>query len=200
MSDLNKHSFCIDRKKICPNAIKSTAECLSLHESVILNILTTSIESLKGRSQYLAPTNSLKPASFPKFDLFDPRMDSFGNVEDMYVEYLVEIEASDLQITEATQEIESHPTYLRYLEMSEEGHEPPYINITESGTGKLMSPNRRRTLVAQELGKSIKGWLSPLNRETGLPLSYGDVIQSYELELSKPLIKNRNSPNLDVNL
>jgi hypothetical protein len=95
-----------------------------------------------------------------------------------YVEYLNEFQPKSLVTAEPEGSIKQDPSYARYKEWSSKGIEPPYISVSENDDGQMVASNRRRTLVAQELGKPIKGWLSPINAETKLPLKYGDVTRA----------------------
>lgn len=130
---------------------------------------------------YAIPVNGEVPAAFEEYPLGSVRVADFGgDVDNRYVDYLHEFDAATLLLAEAEQGIKRHPSYARYLTWAREGRRPPYINVFETDRGSLQSSNRRRTLVAQELGQSIQGWFGRTNQETGLPLKYGDLQQALD--------------------
>lgn len=122
------------------------------------------------------PLETPEPTTFPHYPEGAVRVSSFGgDHDDRYVDFLCEFDSRQLVNAEHEQDIKRHPSYAKYLEWAKSGNEPPYISVYETDSGRLQSTNRRRTLAAQELGLRIKGWLGRVNRETGLPLKYGDV-------------------------
>lgn len=142
--------------------------------------------------------NSMTPASFESQPLGSVRLSTVGgDFDNRYIDYLREFDSQVLVTAEAEQGIKQHPTYGRYLEWAKSGKEIPPISVYEVGDGVLQSTNRRRTLVAQELGLTVKGWFGVVNKETGLPLKYGDVRSALrEIERQKA----PNQPQLDEEL
>lgn len=139
-----------------------------------LDTLQPEIMIARSKESYAIPGDD--PAVFPRHAEGSVRMADFGGaVESRYIDFLSVFDPATLTLVEAEQGIKQHPSYARYLAWSEAGHEPPYISVYETDAGTLQSTNRRRTLVAQALGKSIAGWLGLMNKETRLPLKYGDV-------------------------
>lgn len=122
-----------------------------------------------------------EPKTFKRYPLGSAMVDEYGgDFAGRYVSYLREFEPSTLATSEAEERIKSHPTYAMYVKWSGDGIDPPYVAVNEGENGKLISTNRRRTLAAQETGRIIQGWFSPLNKVTGLPLKVADVHAAIE--------------------
>lgn len=162
------------------SAVTAIASRFGLPRTALVELLTLTVAQLRGRDRYCAMNNEMSPAHFPRLAVSSAKIASFNtDVRESYVDYLDVFDARRLRLSEAEAGIKRHPTYRRYVEMRREGHEPPYIDVYEAEDGALVTSNRRRTLVSQELGLPITGWRGVLNRETGLPLKYGDVLNAY---------------------
>ncbi len=117
-----------------------------------------------------------EPKTFKRYPLGSAMVDEYGgDFAGRYVSYLREFEPLTLATSEAEDRIKSHPSYAMYVKWSGDGIDPPYVAVNEGENGKLICTNRRRTLAAQETGRIIQGWFSPLNKVTGLPLKVADV-------------------------
>lgn len=160
------------------SAHEAVAERFGIPARSVAEIAQLSTETLIARdraSGQILP-NAMTPAKFDSLPLGSVRLSSFGgDLDNRYVDYLREFDSQMLVTAETEQGIKQDPTYARYLEWAKGGMEIPPISVYEVGEGVLQSTNRRRTLVAQELGLTVKGWFGVANMETGLPLKYGDV-------------------------
>jgi hypothetical protein len=74
-----------------------------------------------------------------------------------------------------------HHTYERYISWRRMGVKPPPAHVCETARGSWNCSSRRRLLVAKKLGVSLEAWVSRHNKETDLPLKYGDVIQALDM-------------------
>jgi hypothetical protein len=180
-------------------ALARVAERFYLPIEAVLDIAFVSPEILVERSRAAeeTPVNGTAPHSCPRHDLGAVRVYPYGGpLSDRYVDYLRVFDARELVNAEAEQDIKTHPTYARYLDWARSGLEPPYIAVYQTDKGRLQSANRRRTLVAQELGKEITGWYGPHNAETDLPLKFGDVMAAIhaEMDLAQPKTKKPSEP------
>ncbi|MBN3760867.1 hypothetical protein [Burkholderia sp. Ac-20365] len=162
-------------------AVGKVMERFGLPRRAVHDLVSLSIEALRDRDRHLVWSNMMEPSEFPRHELGTAKIDAYiCDPMECYTEYLDEFDAKDLVTSETEDGIRKHRTYARYVEMALEGHEPPPIHVFASEKiGVLVSTNRRRTLVAQQLGRRIKGWHGRHNFETGLPLKYGDVKRAY---------------------
>ena len=157
------------------------AKRFSIPEEAVADILGNDVKELRRRDDYYSPSNTLEPTTdFEKFPLNSAKIGSYGDPENSYVEVLGKFKPKDVLTAEAEDGIKTrNPSYPLYVEWAKKGSEPPPINISINGDGTIVSSNRRRVLAAQDAGvESIKGWYSPFNKETGLPLKYGDVLRA----------------------
>lgn len=83
----------------------------------------------------------------------------FSENDEAAIAYYDVIDSKLLISSELEQDIKNHPSYKDYVMLSRFGSEPPPIGVTRTVNGELVSRNRRRTLVAKELGKSIGAWV-----------------------------------------
>ncbi|MDW5418723.1 LPD23 domain-containing protein [Iodobacter sp. CM08] len=159
------------------------ARLLGVPDRSVSEVVRLSVNELTNRDaeQSQIPSNGTVPALFKRYPLGSAALAQYGDVEEeRYVRVLTEFNANDLLLSEPESDIKKTESFTQYLNWSELGIEAPYIGVNESDNGQAISINRRRTLVAQELGKPIKGWFSPIHHHTGLPLKYGDVIAAVE--------------------
>lgn len=157
------------------------AKRFSIPEEAVADILDNDVKELRRREDYYAPSNTTEPTTdFEKFPLNSAKIGAYGDPENSYVEVLGKFKPKDVLTAEAEDGIKTrNPSYPLYVEWAKKGSEPPPINISINGDGTIVSSNRRRVLAAQDAGvESIKGWYSPFNKETGLPLKYGDVLRA----------------------
>ncbi len=170
-------------KVVAPEILGIVAERFGVPASVVAELASVAPEILVARfaaDNEIIP-NRMNPAEFERFPVGTARMADFGgDFRGRYVEHLREFDPATLVTAEAENGIKRSDTYARYLAWAKEGREAPYIAVYETDNGTLQSVNRRRTLVAQEVGKPIKGWFGPMNRETGNPLKYGDVLAAIQ--------------------
>lgn len=104
--------------------------------------------------------------------------------EESYLDFIWRFsprEVMQIRNTEAEQGIKRHPTYERYISWRRLGVKPPPAHVYETAKGSWNCSSRRRLLVAQELGVSLEAWVSRHNRETDLPLNYGDVLRALDM-------------------
>ena len=170
-------------KVVSPEILGAVAERFGVPESVVAELASVAPEILVAR--YAADNaiipNRMNPAEFERFPVGTVRIADFGgDFRGRYVEHLREFDPATLVNAEAEDGVKRHETYARYLAWAREGREAPYVSVYETDSGTLQSVNRRRTLVAQEIGKPIKGWFGPMNRETGNSLKYGDVLSAIQ--------------------
>lgn len=169
---------------IDPVAAKHVSGRFGIPVKAVTELVCLSVEELRERDRFIAMSNQMEPADFPRFALGTAKIAAHhSTVGESYTEFLDTFDSRRLVTSEWEGEIRKHPTYLCYVEMLREGHEPPYIHVFEDEKGTLVSTNRRRTLASQKLGRRITGWHGVPNRETGNPLKYGDVLSAYEAAL-----------------
>ncbi|WP_429482161.1 hypothetical protein [Paraburkholderia youngii] len=171
--------------KVLTPAVEAVCAELGLPRQAVVDLLTLPVEVLRERDRYTAMNNVMTPADFPRHLISAAKIDSINTrVSESYVSYLDEFDSSKLLCTEHEAGIKQHKTYSRYVEMRQQGYEPPYVHVYANEKGQLLCSNRRRTLVAQELGLPLKGWRSTHNFATDLPLKYGDVLAAYARALA----------------
>jgi hypothetical protein len=181
-------------------AVEIVSDRLRMPPEVVTDVLRTPPTVLRSRDAYLSKANCMEPdVAQPRYSLGTARMQRhMTDPRESYVDYLTEFDPATLKPNESEDNIRRHPTFSKYMEMSALGFEPPYISVFEhvrdDGTRVYVTANRRRTLVAQELGKPIKGWLGLHNDETGLPLKYGDVLTAYAEACARPALSADDSP------
>ena len=113
-----------------------------------------------------------------------PMIDDYNAPEESYLDFIWRFsprEVMQIRNTEAEQGIKRHPTYERYISWRRLGVKPPPAHVYETAKGSWNCSSRRRLLVAQELGVSLEAWVSRHNRETDLPLKYGDVLRALDM-------------------
>lgn len=162
----------VGQEGLSPAAVEKTADTLELPAYSVRELLTTSLETLHTRSLE-AEQNELSndcPLGTP---LVSPCGDE--------IRYLKRFAAADLKLAEHEEQIKKHSSYQNYVELAKNSVKPPYIWVNQTWTRKQdVSLNRRRTLVAQELGQEIDGWYSPISKRTGLSVKLSDVVAVYE--------------------
>jgi hypothetical protein len=163
-------------------AIQATADRFGLTLEEVSDIVGTPVDELRRRDEYIAPSNTKGPTQdFERHAIGTAKINLYGDPMNAYVHVLREFDPKTLVPTEAESGIKQTPIYQGYAEWARQGKEPPPIQVFDGRGGKFNTSDRRRTLAAQEAGrKSIKGWYSPDNKETGNPLKLGDVIAAYE--------------------
>jgi hypothetical protein len=149
------------------------ADRLGIPTSVVADIDRLSASELQSRNQEgIYPLNSARISEYG------------GDLRDRYVEYVRLFNPEELTTSEAEDGIKTRQgsNYPQYLAWAKKGVKPPLISVAETESGALQSSSRRRTLAAQEAGKPISGWLSPINRETTYkdPLKYGDILDAIQ--------------------
>lgn len=170
--------------------VEHTSQLLGLPElavSQLLGLDGTTIDALRARDCYQAPSNSLSPdRDCPRFPLGSASIQSIvGNADDAYVQILTRIPAERVVPTEPEDGIRNSEAYKAYVQMLVDGYEQPYITIfevdsyTSFGSRRYTTTNRRRTLAAQQLDMEVTGWLQPLMSDTGLPMKLADVKSAY---------------------
>lgn len=162
----------VGQEGLSPAAVDRTADTLELPAYSVRELLTTPIDTLHTRSRQ-AEQNELSndlPLGTP---LVNPHGDE--------IRFLKRFTATELKLAEHEEQIKKHPSYQNYLELAKNSVKPPYIWVNQTWTRKQdISLNRRRTLVAQELGQEIDGWYSPISKRTGLAVKLSDVVALYE--------------------
>jgi hypothetical protein len=168
----------------------------SIPEEAIRYLTHSTVDEMTANytSSETHPNNTTSPTNFEKYSIGTFRIAPYGgDLKERYIDYLTTLDPSILTTSEAEQGIKSHPSYALYKKWSFSGIEAPYISVYETESGVLQSTNRRRTLVAQEIGNEITAWMGPFNKESGLPLKYGDIadalIQSKNILLGNRHIK-----------
>lgn len=145
------------------------------------------------------PVGSLDPASPTDLPLGSLRISSFGAIESRYVDVLALVDVASLKLAEPEDQIRKNPSYGAYTAMSLQGFEAPAIQVNESEAGELISTNRRRTMVAKDLGLSrIKAWVSPINPATGDPLKYGELLGFLKTHVSEKSSLQKSSQTQSV--
>lgn len=160
--------------------IDMVAKRFGLTAAEVSDAIKARPEDLSERDEWYPSNKTDAPAEFKKYPIGTAQLDRYGAIENRYINFLREFDASELTTAEAEDGIKQHHTYQKYVQWAKEGKEPPYIFVAQTDSGKLQSTNRRRVLAAQEAGTKIKGWFGPMNKETGLPLKYGDIIRAYQ--------------------
>lgn len=127
---------------------------------------------------FLAQPGAELPTVVTRYPLGSAAVMDVGAIDERYVLVLTRFDAHALKLAEPENGIRRHISFDLYRRWAMAGHLPPYVHVNEADNGDLIVCNRRRVLVAQELGRTIDGWLSPVNRETGLPLKVGDIRQA----------------------
>jgi hypothetical protein len=166
-------------------ALARVAERFSIPIEAVADIVSAAPDTLLARSvNSHSPINGTAPHSFVRYTLGAVRLSEYGgDLANRYVDFLRVFDSAELVNAEAEDGIKRHPSYGRYLDWAKAGIEPPYISVYKTDKGRLQSVNRRRTLVAQELGQPITGWFGAHHAETDLPLKYGDVLDAVRAEL-----------------
>jgi hypothetical protein len=164
-------------------AFSTVADRFGLTADEVRDLVSTPVVDLKERDHYEAPSSTEMPTTdAPALPLGSAKIGRYGQPENAYVEVLREFNPKDLINTEHEQDIRRHPTFDRYVGWYRQGLVPPPLFVAESDKvpGRLLTTNRRRALAAQEAGvAAVPAWYSPHNKETGLPLKYGDVMRAY---------------------
>lgn len=181
---------------VAERAYQLVGERFKLDASAVKAMIETPLQTLQERFEYQAPHSFMTGVyDFPRHALGTPRVAPNERAMEGYVEVLASLEARSLVLSEPEGDIRKHPTYSRYVELATRS-EPPYITVYEGrdaqGARTLVTPNRRRTLAAQDLGKPITAWHGLYNEETELPLKLDDVFQAY-LQASAEL-SHQDSP------
>jgi ADP-Ribosyltransferase in polyvalent proteins len=179
-------------------AITAVADRFEMPEKAVEELLTMPMEQLSQRYWTdVTPAYMGAPVTRVNMPMGSARVMSVGSDErEFYVEYLRRFDAAELRPVEHEENIRNHPSFADYRTWSAQGIQPPYINVVEADDGGFNSLNRRRTLVAQELGQDLDGWLNPLNRETGLPLKLGDIRAAMEAVLSRDAAVSTPQPEM----
>jgi len=150
------------------------------------DLLSTHPDVLAKRDKYSAPSsdrdNPVGPTlDYEKHPLGTAKIDSSrhatGETNDAYVDYLREFDPQELKTSEHEDGMNKSESVRAYAEWMKAGHKAPPISVFDSsnGNGDLVSTNRRRVLAARKAGTKLNGWHGVTNKETGLPLKYGDV-------------------------
>lgn len=94
---------------------------------------------------------------------------------DHTISYIDILDSDSVVSSEAEQNIKEHQSYKDYLELTKSGSKPPPITVVKKNrSDKIVSVNRRRLLVAQELKVPVCAWVeSDTVGEHGLPLTLG---------------------------
>lgn len=149
--------------------------------NAVREVMSLPLATLAGRDE-LAPLPNCMTPSAP-LDLPPGSTKISRSDPECYVGILREVEAKRLLLSEPEGSIRQHPTYSLYLQWAGEGREAPPIAVFEGNNGQWVTCNRRRALVHQELGLSLKAWFEPYNAETGLPLKITDIQMAYQQAL-----------------
>lgn len=147
----------------------------------VREVLTTALSELQAREDLAPRPNCMTPTApldLPLGSVKIARCDS-----ECYVAILREVDPKAIAFSEPESSIRQHASYEVYKQWAGLGWEAPPITVFEGPNSQWVSCNRRRTLVHQELGLSIKAWFEPHNPETGLPLKVKDVQQAYQQQL-----------------
>lgn len=148
-------------------------------ELAVREVATLPLEALRARDQYTAPSGSLSPVlDAPRYPVGSAQAMAYS--DDPYLQFLAEVDPHQVHPNEAEENIRLSTAFKAYVQWSQAGIDPPYTTVFEVDSGKLVTPNRRRTLAAREAGRTLQAWLGRVNRETGLPLKYRDVVKAIE--------------------
>lgn len=168
--------------------VRIIAQRFGLPPEAAKDIVSTPVAELKQRDAYMAPSNGEEPVTdAPRLPMGSAKIGMYGDPMNSYVEFLTLMDPNQIVPTEHEQDIRRHPTFDRYVSWYKAGHVPPPVFVAQSdkGDGRWFTTNRRRTLAARDAGiKQIPAWVSMHNKETNLPLKYGDVMRAYA-ELAK---------------
>lgn len=157
----------------------------------VKSVLETHPDELAKRDNYFPPSSARDEAVGPTLDYeqhplgtakIDHSRHKSGDTDNAPVDYLREFDPHSLKMSEAEDGVRHAGSTEKYVEWLKAGHKPPPINVYDSsnGNGDLISGNRRRTLAAQMADAGpITGWHGVENKETGLPLKYGDVKRAH---------------------
>jgi len=169
-----------ERGRFTTSDHEAVAARFGIPAKAVREVAELSVDQLRARYKEQDHTNNGQaPEPFVRHELGAASLPDWGDPQNAYLEYLREMDPKALKLSEGANGIRQHPTYERYKAWAASGSEAPYISVGETEKGSWVSSNRRRTLVAQDLGQpSIKGWFGPHNKETGLPLKYGDVMRA----------------------
>jgi len=150
------------------------------------DVLSTHPDELARRDKYSAPSSDRDNAVGPTLDYekhplgtakIDSSRHATGETDNAYVDYLREFDPQTLKTSEHEDGIGKSGSVAKYVEWAKAGHQAPPISVFDSsnGNGDHVSTNRRRVLAAREAGTKLTGWHGVNNKETGLPLRYGDL-------------------------
>jgi len=150
------------------------------------DVLSTHPDELARRDKYSAPSSDRNNAVGPTLDYekhplgtakIDSSRHATGETDNAYVDYLREFDPQTLKTSEHEDGIGKSGSVAKYVEWAKAGHQAPPISVFDSsnGNGDHVSTNRRRVLAAREAGTKLTGWHGVNNKETGLPLRYGDL-------------------------
>lgn len=168
-----------DATAVSAPVVAFVAARFRIPELAVREVATLPLEALRERDRYLPPSGSLSPAlDAPRYPLGSAQ--AMLHSDDPYLQFLAEVDPNQVHPNEAEENIRLSTAFKAYVHWAREGIEPPYITVFEVDSGKLVTPNRRRTLAAREAGRSMHAWLGRVNRETGLPLKHRDVVQAIE--------------------
>lgn len=168
--------------------IKRLAETFLLPTEVVEKILELDIDSAmeQAMSERIIPSQNYQP------NQYDVKLGGYSTTpEDMVIQYYDRLDSSKLTSSEPEENIKNHDSYVSYLELSKQGSEPPPISVIKQSSGVMVSINRRRLLVAQELNKPIGAWVESDTAEYGSTLTLGAFNDI------KAQIENENRIDLD---
>lgn len=162
--------------------IDVVARRFDLPSTVVREALTTPEDTLRARARYVEPTAPFPVTDCPRHELGCVRIQPHNTDGlEAYIDYLGRMPSQKLVTSEAEGTIRQHPSYGRYREWARLGYTPPYWSVFESvrdGEQRWVATGRRRTLVAQELGQEVTVWIGRQNRETHLPIKWGDIVRA----------------------
>lgn len=162
------------------NPVNVVAARFGIPASAVKEVVSLPLNALRERDTFPLP-NAFVPTTPIELPLGSVRITRADS--EAYVGILREVDPRQLRLSEEVGNIREHPTYQLYRKWAGEGREAPPIAVFEGENGQWTTCNRRRTLVHQELGLSLKAWFEPLNAETGLPLKIQDIKDAYEQAL-----------------
>ncbi|GIK44858.1 MAG: hypothetical protein LC131_07090 [Anaerolineae bacterium] len=161
---------------------QAVAQRFSLPPEVVANVFNETPQQMADRDRYLATVNGEEPdTNYPRHLRYAVRIQHWHpGPKQAYLDYIDLVDPMDVIPSEPEDQIRRHPTFQRYVAWYRAGHLPPYPSVFEQvhdGVRKLIGANRRRILTAREAGiRELPVWLGRWNRETGLPLKYGDIL------------------------
>lgn len=162
--------------------VQTVAQRFSLPAEVVANAFNDTPTQMGDRDRYFAPVNGEEPeTNFPRHPRYTVRIQHWHpEPEQAYIDYIDLVDPMEVTPSEPECGIRLHPTFQHYVAWYKAGHLPPYPAVFEQvydGKRKLLGANRRRILTAREAGiRELPVWLGRWNRETGLPLKYGDIL------------------------